>query len=144
MAEAAQLPAGVETGTQMRLTGKGAPGSGGPGDAIVTIEVGKHPHFVRDGDHIRLDLPISLKEAVAGASVRVPTVDKPVMLTIPPGTTSGRTLRLKDKGFAKKGGGRGDQLVTVMIDLPRHDAAFDQFVAAWDGGAGNPRAKLGV
>lgn len=143
-----KLPAGVESGTQMRLAGRGAPGSGGPGDAIVTIEVGKHPFFTRDGDDIRLDLPISLKEAVAGASVRVPTVDKPVMLTIPPGTGSGKTLRLKGKGFPKKSGGatgaRGDQLVTLMIDLPRHDAAFDQFIAAWDGGSGNPRAKLGV
>lgn len=139
-----KLPAGVETGTQMRLAGKGAPGSGGAGDAIVTIEVGKHPHFVREGDNIRLDLPISLKEAVTGASIRVPTVDKPVMLTIPPGTSSGKTLRLKDKGFAKKAGGRGDQLVTLMIELPRHDAAFEQFIAAWDGGSGNPRAKLGV
>ena len=139
-----KLPAGVETGTQMRLAGKGSPGSGGAGDAIVTIDVGKHPHFVRDGDNIRLDLPISLKEAVSGASVRVPTVDKPVMLTIPPGTNSGKTFRLKEKGFTRKGGSRGDQLVTVMIDLPKHDAAFDQFIAAWDGGSGNPRAKLGV
>ena len=139
-----KLPAGVDSGTQMRLTGKGAPGSGGPGDAIVTIDVGQHPFFVRDGADIRLDLPISLKEAVSGAKVRVPTVDKPVMLTIPAGTTSGKTFRLKGKGFTKKDGAHGDQLVTVMIDLPRHDAAFDQFIAAWDGGYGNPRAKLGV
>ena len=139
-----KLPAGVETGTQMRLSGKGQPGPGGNGDAIVTIDVGKHPFFVRDGADIRLDLPISLGEAVKGAKVKVPTVEKPVMLTIPPGTNSGKTFRLKGKGFAGKGGTRGDQLVTVMIELPRHDAAFDQFAAAWDGGSGNPRAKLGV
>ena len=139
-----KLPAGVESGTQMRLAGKGQPGPGGNGDAIVTIDVGGHPFFRRDGADIRLDLPISLKEAVSGAKVRVPTVDKPVMLTIPAGTTSGKTFRLKGKGFTKKDGAHGDQLVTVMIDLPRHDAAFDQFIAAWDGGYGNPRAKLGV
>lgn len=139
-----KLPGGVDTGTQMRLAGKGQQGPGGNGDAIVTIEVGKHPHFVRDGDDILLNLPISLKEAVSGGKVRVPTVEKPVVLTIPADTNSGKTFRLKGKGFPKKGGGRGDQLVTVMIELPKHDAAFDQFIAAWDGGSGNPRAKLGV
>jgi DnaJ-class molecular chaperone len=143
-----KLPAGVETGTQMRLSGKGEPGPGGAGDAIVTIEVGKHPFFVRDGDNIRLDLPITLKEAVEGGPVRVPTADKPVMLTIPPGSSSGKTLRLKDKGFHKKGGGpngpRGDQLVTLMIELPANDPGLASFVANWDGGGGNPRAKLGV
>ena len=139
-----KLPAGVETGTQMRLSGKGEPGPGGAGDAIVTIEIGRHPHFEREGDNIRLHLPISLKEAVAGASVRVPTVDKPVMLTVPPGSSSGKTLRLKDKGFHRKGGGRGDQLVTLMIELPAGDAGLASFVANWDGGGGNPRAKLGV
>ena len=139
-----KLPAGVETGTQMRLSGKGEPGPGGAGDAIITIEIGRHPHFEREGDNIRLHLPISLKEAVAGASVRVPTVDKPVMLTVPPGSSSGKTLRLKDKGFHRKGGGRGDQLVTLMIELPAGDAGLASFVANWEGGGGNPRAKLGV
>ncbi len=143
-----KLPAGVESGTQMRLAGKGEPSpdgrTAGAGDAIVTIEVGTHPFFTRDGDNIRLDLPISLKEAVAGASVRVPTVDKPVMLTVPKGSSSGKTLRLKDRGFPKKAGGRGDQLITLMIELPAGDAGLESFIAHWDGGGGNPRAKLGV
>jgi DnaJ-class molecular chaperone len=139
-----KLPAGVESGTQMRLAGKGEPGPGGAGDATVTIEVGKHPFFTRDGDNIRLNLPITLKEAVAGGPVRVPTVDGPVTLTVPKGSSSGKTLRLKDKGFHKKAGGRGDQLVTLMIELPAHDAGLESFVANWDGGGGNPRAKLGV
>jgi DnaJ-class molecular chaperone len=80
-----KLPAGVEQGQQMRLAGKGEPGPGGPGDALVTIEIAPHPFFVREGDNIRLDLPITLEEAVNGAKVKVPTVDGAVMLTVAPG-----------------------------------------------------------
>ena len=138
-----KLPPGVETGTQMRLSGKGEQGPGGPGDATVTIEVQGHRFFTRDGDDVRLDLPITLKEAVLGGSIRAPTVDKPVMLTIPAGTTSGKTLRLKGKGFNRKGGSRGDQLVTLMIDLPANDAALTQFAQSL-GDGGNPRASMGV
>jgi DnaJ-class molecular chaperone len=138
-----KLPAGVESGTQMKLAGKGEPGPGGAGDAIVSIEVQPHRFFLRDGDDVRLDLPITLKEAVAGDSVRVPTVDKPVMLTIPKGTSSGKTLRLKGKGFHKKDGSRGDQLVTLMIDVPADDAALQQFVAGWTDPR-NPRGAMGV
>ncbi|WP_267394252.1 MULTISPECIES: DnaJ C-terminal domain-containing protein [unclassified Sphingomonas] len=138
-----KLPAGVETGTQMKLGGKGEQGPGGAGDAIVSIEVQAHRFFTRDGDDVRLDLPITLKEAVLGGSVRAPTVDKAVMLTIPAGTTSGKTLRLKGKGFYRKDGTRGDQLVTLMVDVPAHDAALQAFAEQWDG-AGNPRAALGV
>ncbi|MEH3159542.1 MAG: J domain-containing protein [Sphingomonas taxi] len=138
-----KLPAGVETGTQMKLAGKGEQGPGGAGDAIVAIEVQGHRFFTRDGDDVRLDLPITLTEAVAGGAVRVPTVDKAVMLTIPKGTTSGKTLRLKGKGFHRKDGSRGDQLVTLMIDVPTDDAALQQFVAGWTDGR-NPRAAMGV
>ena len=139
-----KLPAGVETGTQMRLGGKGEPGPGGPGDAIVTVEVQPHRFFTRDGDDIRLDLPISLAEAVAGGQVKVPTVDKPVMLTVPKGASSGRTLRLKGKGWPKKSGERGDQLVTLMVQVPANDAALEEFVAGWSAAGGNPRAAMGV
>ena len=139
-----KLPAGVETGTQMRLAGKGEPSPGGAGDAIVTIEVKPHRFFTRDGDDIRVDLPITLAEAVGGGQVKAPTVDKPVMLTVPKGASSGRTLRLKGKGFHKKGGGRGDQLVTLMVHVPAGDPALEAFVADWPGGGGNPRAALGV
>jgi DnaJ-class molecular chaperone len=138
-----KLPAGVENGTQMKLTGKGEPDPGGAGDAIVSIEVQPHRHFSRDGDDVRLNLPITLKEAVAGGSVRAPTVDKPVMLTIPKGTSSGKTLRLKGKGFHKKDGTRGDQLITLLIDVPADDAALQQFVAGWND-MRNPRAAMGV
>jgi DnaJ-class molecular chaperone len=113
-----KLPAGVEDGTQMRLKGKGQPGSGGTGDALVTIEIEPHAFFVRDGDDVRLELPVTLDEAVRGAKVKVPTVDGPVMLTVAPGSGSGKVLRLKGRGFSRKGGGRGDQLVALEIQLP--------------------------
>lgn len=138
-----KLPAGVETGTQMRLAGKGQPGPGGAGDGIVTITVKDHPFFVREGANIRLDLPVTLDEAVKGAKVKVPTVDGPVMLSIPAGSTSGKVMRLKGKGFSQKSGGRGDQLVRLMIDIPPHDA---DLVARLDGWT-DPRAvraDLGV
>jgi len=137
-----KLPAGVETGTQMRLAGKGEPGSGGPGDAIVTIEIGSHPFFRRDGDAVRLDLPVALAEAVRGGAVKVPTVDGPVMLNVPPNSSSGKVLRLRGRGFTGKSGVRGDQLVTLQIELPVGDAALEAWAAAAD--AGNPRGRLGV
>ena len=139
-----KLPAGVDTGTQMKLAGKGEPGPGGNGDAVVTIEVEGHRFFTRDGDDVRVDLPISLVEAVKGGPVKVPTVDKPVMLTVPAGSSSGKVLRLKGKGFHRKGGERGDQLVTLMIALPADDAALRQFVDGWTPSEGNPRAAMGV
>lgn len=78
-----------------------------------------------------------------GGQVKAPTVERPVMLTIPKGTTSGKTLRLKGKGFHKKDGGRGDQLITLMIDIPADDAALQRFAAEWTDGR-NPRAAMGV
>lgn len=139
-----KLPAGLESGTQMRLAGKGDPGPGGAGDAIVTIEVQPHRFFTRDGDDVRLDLPISLAEAVLGGEVRVPTVEGAVMLKVPKGSTSGKVLRLKGRGFHKKGGGRGDQLVTLMVDLPVGDDALVEFVQGWPGRDQDPRSKLGL
>lgn len=141
-----KLPAGVETGTQMRLAGKGEEGPGGFGDAIVTIEVQPHRFFIREGDDIRLDLPVTLAEAVLGAQVRVPTPDGPVMLTVPKGSTSGKVLRLKGRGFHKKGGAagaRGDLLVTLMVDLPVGDDALIEFAQGWQH-KGNPRGRMGV
>jgi DnaJ-class molecular chaperone len=138
-----KIPPGVENGTQVRLAGKGQPGTGGSGDAIVTLEIGTHRFFTRDGDNVRLDLPITLGEAVLGGKVKVPTVDGAVMLGIPKGATSGKVLRLKGKGFTGKSGVRGDQLVTLMIDVPSDDAALDQFVQNWADNR-NPRADIGV
>jgi DnaJ-class molecular chaperone len=139
-----KLRAGVESGTQMRLAGKGEPGPGGPGDAIVTIDIQPHRFFKRDGDNVLLDLPVTLKEAVEGGKVKVPTVDGAVMLNVPAGSNSGKVLRLKGKGFHRKAGDRGDQLVTLMIDLPADDAELRAFVESWSGGDRNPRGGLGV
>ncbi|HMT47882.1 MAG: hypothetical protein RL702_1662 [Pseudomonadota bacterium] len=138
-----KLPAGVEDGTQMRLSGKGEPGPGGAGDAIVVIQLQPHPFFRRDGDNLRLDLPISLDEAVNGAQVKVPTAEGAVMLTLAPGTSSGKTLRLKGKGFSRKDGTRGDQLVTIEVQLPEGDADLAQRLAGWRDSR-NLRARLGV
>ena len=126
-----KLPAGVESGTQMRLSGKGQPGPGGTGDGLVTIEVGTHPFYTRHEDNILLSLPISLDEAVGGAKVKVATVDGPVMLTVAPGSSSGRTLRLKGRGFVRKDGTRGDQLVTLQIELPPEDADLAARLEGW-------------
>ena len=138
-----KLPAGVEDGTQMRLAGKGEAGPGGSGDAIVTIQLQPHAFFRRDGDNLRLDLPITLDEAVAGAKVKVPTAQGAVMLTIGPGTSSGKTLRLAGKGFSRKDASRGDQLVTIEIQLPEHDNELARRLDGWRDPR-NLRAKLGV
>lgn len=139
-----KLPAGVETGTQMRLAGKGEPGAGGPGDAIVTIEIEPHRFFTREGDDVRLDLPVTLAEAVLGGKVKVPTVDGPVVLAVPAGSSSGRVLRLKGKGFHRRSGERGDQLVRLLVDLPSDDPALRDFAERWAETGRNPRAGLGV
>jgi len=138
-----KLPAGVEQGTQMRLKGKGQPGAGGAGDAIVTIEIEPHAFFTRQGDDVRLALPVTLDEAVRGAKVKVPTVDGPVMLTVAPGSGSGKVLRLKGKGFSRKAGGRGDQLVTLEIELPGDLAELANRLDGWSDTT-NPRNRLGV
>ena len=138
-----KLPNGVEDGTQMRLSGKGQPGPAGAGDAIITIEIKPHPFFERDGNNVRLDLPITLEEAVHGGKVKVPTVDGPVMLGIPAGSSSGKTLRLKGKGFHDKNGVRGDQLVTLMVDVPADDTKLKSLLEGWKDPR-NVRASLGV
>jgi len=138
-----KLPNGVEEGTKIRLGGKGEQGPGGAGDGLVTISITSHPFYKRDGNDIRLDLPVTLKEAVLGGKVKVPTPDGPVMVTIPKGSTSGKVLRLKGRGFTGKNGKRGDQLVSLEVDLPPDDAELQSFAEKWSGG-GNPRANLGV
>ncbi len=138
-----KLPQGLEDGTRIRLGGKGVEGPGGRGDALVTIEVAAHRFFKREGNNIRLELPVTIREAALGAKVRVPTPEGPVMLTVPRGSTSGKVLRLKGRGFSARDGKRGDQLVTVVVDVPTNDAELQQFAEKWDGG-GNPRAALGV
>ena len=138
-----KLPAGVEDGTQMRLAGKGEPGPGGAGDAIVTIRIQPHAFFRRDGDNLRLDLPITLDEALNGAKVKVPTAEGAVMLTVAPGSSSGKTLRIPGTGFSRKDGSRGDQLVTLEIQLPEADADLAKRLEGWTDRR-NLRGRLGV
>ncbi len=144
-----KLPAGVEDGTMMRLKDKGHPGPGGNGDGIVMVEVGTHPFFRREGDNIRMDLPVTLDEAVRGAKVKCPTVDGAVMLTIKPGTSSGTVLRLGGKGWTRKAGKlvdgkpeRGDQLVSIEIQLPADCATLEQRLEGWVDTA-RPRERFG-
>jgi len=140
-----KITAEAVAGTPLRLAGQGEQGPGGAGDAMVSVEVKPHRFFTRDGDDVRLDLPVRLDEAVLGARIKLPTVEGAVMMTIPEGSTSGKVLRLKARGFHKRGGGRGDQLVTLMIDLPADDEALKQFAETWTGDEQrNPRANLGV
>ena len=138
-----KLPPGFENGRQVRMAGQGEAGSGGPGDALVTLEIARHRFFHREGDDIRLDLPLGLDEAIKGAKVRVPTVDGAVTLTVPAGTSSGRVFRLKGKGFTRADGSRGDQLATAMIVLPHDNAELAAFAERWSDGR-NVRAELGV
>ncbi|MCG8443570.1 MAG: DnaJ domain-containing protein [Caulobacterales bacterium] len=139
------IPEGVRTGQSLRLRGQGAAASNGgpPGDALVEITVAEHPYFDRVGDDIRLELPITIKEAVQGARVRVPTVTGPVTLTVPKGSNSGAILRLRGKGV-KGERGRGDQLVRLVVTLPeRPDPELQRFVSQWDAGSQyNPRRSL--
>jgi DnaJ-class molecular chaperone len=138
-----KLPKGVEDGTKIRLAGKGQQGPGGAGDGIVTIAIAGHPFYRREGNDIRMDLPVTLREAVLGSKVKVPTPDGPVMLTVPKGSSSGKVLRIKGRGFTDRSGKRGDQLLNLEVSLPASDAELESFAERWNND-GNPRASLGV
>ncbi|WP_232493594.1 DnaJ C-terminal domain-containing protein [Novosphingobium kaempferiae] len=142
-----KLPAGLEDGTQMRLAGKGEPGPGGNGDATVTIQIQPHAFFRRDGDDLRIDLPITLDEALLGAKVKAPTPAGAVMLSVPAGASSGKALRLKGRGMTRKDGTRGDQLITLQIMMPEPDSEAGVDLASrlegWSDGR-DVRGKLGV
>ena len=115
-----RLPAGVTDGQKIRIRGKGRAGvqGGPPGDLILTVHVGKHPVFTMEGNHLRMNLPVSFDEAVFGATVEVPTLSgERVKVKVPPGTSSGTTLRVKGKGIAAKSG-TGDLLVRVDVHVP--------------------------
>lgn len=128
------IPAGIEEGQTLRLRGKGAPsrGEGPPGDAYVEITINPHKFFKREGDDIVLELPITISEAVLGGKVKAPTTTGAVMLTVPKGSNTGSTLRLKGKGVPKRGGGHGDQLVKLKVMAPTEpDPALETFLAGW-------------
>ena len=138
-----RIPPGVLDGQVLRLKGKGAPGSGkgAAGDALIEVEVVPDRRFTREGDDISLELPISLSEAVLGGRVRVPTPTGDVTMSVPKGSNTGTTLRLKGKGAPHSGGGFGDQFVKLKVVLPRTpDPELEAFVSNWEKGKDfNPR-----
>jgi DnaJ-class molecular chaperone len=139
-----KIPAGVAAGQQIRLKGQGetAPGHR-PGDLLITVSIAPHAFFKVEGSDLRVDLPITLYEAVLGGKVRVPTLGSAVELSIPKNTSSGRTFRLKGKGL-QKAGGTGDLFFTTRIMLPDgNDAELEALMQKWrDGHPYNPRSDL--
>ena len=141
------IPPGVADGQTLRLAGRGEPGinDGPPGDALIELTVGTHALFERDGDNVRLELPISIDEAILGGSVQVPTPDGRVNLRIPAGSSSGSVLRLKGKGVrrsqSKAGGRDGDLLVSLKIVLPDQiDESLKSAIQTWrDNNTYDPR-----
>jgi DnaJ-class molecular chaperone len=140
------IPPGTHDGQTLRLAGKGdaGPDGGEAGDALIEIAIRPHPFFKRDGSDIRLDLPISLTEAVLGGKVTVPTPAGPVTATIPKASNTGKILRLKGKGVPKRDGRRGDEYLTLQVVLPDPpDAELEAFVSRWPAGrVHNPRQKM--
>lgn len=138
-----KIPPGLADGQILRLKGKGAPGTGkgGPGDALIEVEVLPDRRFTREGDDIALELPISLSEAVLGGPIRVPTPTGDVTMSVPKGSNTGTTMRLKGKGAPRRGGGHGDQFVKLKVVLPKPaDSELEAFVSNWDKGKSfNPR-----
>ncbi|MBA4782645.1 MAG: DnaJ domain-containing protein [Rhizobiales bacterium] len=117
------LPAGVEDGQVVRLRGQGTAAPGGPaGDALVTIQIRPHPLFRRDGDNLRLDVPVTLYEAVLGAKIKVPTLAGHVVLNVPKSANGGQVLRIKERGIIRKDGHKGDILATLRITLPEDES----------------------
>jgi len=141
------IPPGTKPGQAIRLKAQGRPGAlgGSPGDALVTVDFVPHPLFRVEGDTLRRDIAITLDEAVLGAKVRVPTLDGPVTLTVPPKSSGGRALRLKGKGLPRAGGGRGDLLVTLRVVLPEGgDEELEALMKKWrEKKAYDPRGDMG-
>ena len=137
---------GTEDGKVLRLKAQGGrpPPGGSPGDALVTVAVRPHPRFSRQGNDVHLELPIGLLEAIQGAKVTVPTIDGPVRISVPPGSNSGQSLRLKGKGVVVPGEARGDQYVRLVVVLPeRPDPELAEYLRRWvEKHPYDPRADL--
>src|ERR1700751_955592 len=130
---AVTIPRGTEDGQVLRLRGKGGPGFGGgpAGDALIEVHIAPHPLFRRDGDNVKIELPVSLAEAVLGARVTVPTVTGPVAMTIPKGSDTGAQLRLRGKGI-QRSTNPGDQYVTLKVMIgPSGDPEPAEFLEKW-------------
>lgn len=126
-----KIPAGTQSGQTLRLKGLGNPGIGGGenGDVLITINVEPHPYFAADGLNILLDLPVSMKEAVLGAKVTVPTLSGKIKVSVPPYSSSGEKLRIKGKGIVSKNG-TGDEIITLKIMAPsEHNKILEQALA---------------
>lgn len=141
-----KIPAGIDSGGKIRLAGQGNPGSAGPGDLIVTVNISAHPWFRREGSHILVDVPVTPVEAVLGGKVDVPTLaDGIVVMTIPPGTNSGARLRLRGKGsIDRKTKQPGDQLVVIKVVAPKElsDDQRDLYQQLQELETQNPREEL--
>jgi DnaJ-class molecular chaperone len=138
-----RIPAGLKDGQQIRLKGRGGAGrSGSPtGDVLISVSVAPHPWLTRDGNDLRMDLPVTLSEAVLGAKVPVPTLTGTVQLTVPANSSSGTTLRLKGKGIPATSG-TGDLYVRLIVALPeKPDAELQKFVETWRADY-DPRSKM--
>jgi DnaJ-class molecular chaperone len=139
------IPPGVADGQVLRLRGKGNPGigEGELGDALIEIHVRPHPVFKREGNDIVVEVPITFDEAVLGGKIEVPTIGGRVFATVPPGSNTGQTLRLKGRGIKTKGSA-GDQLVKLSIILPdRIDDDLKRFAETWrEAHRYDPRRKL--
>ncbi len=146
-----RIPAGVADGARIRVRGKGAPGANGgpPGDLYVRVHVADHPIFKRNGSDLKVEVPITYSEAALGAKIDVPTLDGKVTLRIPPGTASGQTFRVRDKGVPRPGAGdSGDLLVTVEVQVPAalgdDERELLERLRAQEQLRASPRARLGV
>jgi len=140
-----KIPVGVKDGQAVRIKGRGGAGHGGGpnGDILLTVSVAAHPFMTRDGNDIRMDLPVTLKEAIIGGKVPVPTLTGTVSLSVPPNANTGTVLRLKGKGIAANGGtAAGDFYVRLIVTLPdKPDESLRGFVQGWSSDY-DPRAKL--
>lgn len=139
-----KIPAGVKDGQAIRVKGRGGAGRGGGpnGDILLHVSVAPHPWMTRDGNDIRMDLPVTLKEAVLGGKVPVPTLTGTVSLTVPPGSNTGTVLRLKGKGIAPGKEAAGDLYVRLVLMLPdQADPALKDFASGWAKDY-DPRAKM--
>jgi DnaJ-class molecular chaperone len=138
-----KIPVGVKDGQQVRVKGRGGAGRNGgpPGDILIDIKVAPHPSMARDGNDLRMDLAVSLKEAVLGGKVPVETPGGTVELSIPANSNSGRVLRLRGRGIQPPGGTAGDMYVKLVVTLPDGgDEALQKFVEGWKTNY-DPRAK---
>ncbi len=136
-----KIPAGIKEGAVLRLKGQGNESyrGGGQGDALIKIHIASDALFTREGDDVLLLLAVTLKEAVLGAKVTIPTLSGKISVTIPPNTSSGKILRIKGKGIA----GKGDILAKIQIILPdKPDSELDRFVRGWSPKGQNVRPKF--